>query len=324
MFKTRFTELTGVKYPIMQGGMMWISTPEFVAAVSNAGCLGTLTALSAASPEELSVNINKVRQFTSNPFAVNITLLPTLRPINYDSYIDVIIGEGIKTVETAARNPEEFTGKLKAAGITIIHKCTSLRHAVKAQELGCDIISIDGYECAGHPGEDDVTSLVILPIVANNLKIPVIGSGGFADGRGLVAALALGAAGINMGTRFMMTEEAPMHRNVKNWLRQATERDTMILLRSFSNSSRVVRNSVSEKAAELEKKGAAIEELAPLIKGKRGLAMMESGNINEGVMSAGQAIGLINDIPTIKQMVDRMISEAGQVISRRLNPLLSN
>jgi NADH:quinone reductase (non-electrogenic) len=318
MFKTRFTELTGIRYPIMQGAMMWITRAELVAEVSKAGCLGTLTALTFSTPAELSAEIKKIRAVTKNPFAVNLTFLPTFIAINYDSYIDTIISEGIRIVETAGNNPEKYIARLKAAGITVIHKCTSLQHARKAVELGCDVISIDGCECAGHPGEDDVTSMVLIPICASKLKVPVIGSGGFADGRGLVAALALGAEGVNMGTRFMMTKEAPLHKNVQDWLCKLTEKDTLLLLRSFKNTTRVVKNPVTVKAAELESKGAKIEELAPLISGKRGLALLESGDVNGGMLSAGQVVGLIEDVPSVKDLVDRIIKEAEQVIGKRL------
>ena len=318
MFKTRFTELMGIKYPIMQGAMMWITRAELVSAVANAGCLGTLTALTFDTQDGLKAEIKKIRSLTQAPFAVNLTFLPTFKQINYDAYIDTIISEGIPIVETAGNNPEQYISRLKSAGIKLIHKCTSLTHAQKAVDLGCDVISIDGYECAGHPGEDDVTSMVLIPVCADRLKVPVIGSGGFGDGRGLVAALALGAEGINMGTRFMMTREAPLHDNVRKWLAGLSEKDTLLLLRAFKNTMRVVKTPVTEKAAELEHKGASIQEMAPLISGHGGLAMLEKGDVSAGMMSAGQVIGLIKDVPTVQELIDRMIKEAEQIVQQRL------
>lgn len=318
MFKTRVTELLKIEYPIVQGGMMWLSRAELTSAISNAGGLGILTALTFGNPGDLAAEIRKTRKMTSNPFGVNLTLLPTFRNINYDGYIDVIIGEGINIVETAGNNPEPVTGRLKAAGIKIIHKCTAVRFAKKAEDLGCDIISIDGFECAGHPGEEDVTSLILIPATVNAVSIPVIGSGGFGDARGFVAALALGAEGINMGTRFLMTQEAPVHPNVKEWLLKTTERDTMLLLRAFRNTERVVRSPIAEKALEMEKRGATIEEMRSVISGERGLSVLEDGKVDEGIMAAGQVIGLINDIPTVKQLIDRIIRDAKQIISERL------
>ncbi|MBN1663291.1 MAG: nitronate monooxygenase [Deltaproteobacteria bacterium] len=318
MFKTKFTEIVNIEYPIMQGGMMWISRAELTSAVSNAGGLGTMTALTFSDPKDLVAEIRKTRQMTSNTFAINLTLLPTFRNINYDDYVDVIIGEGIKVVETAGNNPEKIIGRLKAAGIKVIHKCTTVRHAKTAEELGCDVVSIDGYECAGHPGEDDVGGLVLVPAAAGALKVPVIASGGIGDGRGLVAALALGAEGVNMGTRFMLTQEAPIHQNVKDWLLKFTERDTMLLLRAFRNTERVAKTPNSEKALEMEKSGASIQEMRTILSGTRGQSMMQHGEVDEGIMSVGQCIGLISDIPTAKEVIDRIIKEATQIINERL------
>jgi NAD(P)H-dependent flavin oxidoreductase YrpB (nitropropane dioxygenase family) len=318
MFKTKFTELVNIEYPIMQGGMMWISRAELTSAVSNAGGLGTMTALTFSDPKDLVAEIKKTRQMTSNTFAINLTLLPTFRSINYDDYIDVIIGEGIKVVETAGNNPEKVIGRLKAAGVTVIHKCTTVKHAKTAEELGCDVVSIDGYECAGHPGEDDVGGLVLVPAAASALKVPIIASGGIGDARGLVAAFALGAEGVNMGTRFMLTKEAPIHQNVKDWLLKFSERDTMLLLRAFRNTERVARTPNSEKALEMEKSGASIQEMRSTLSGTRGQSMMQHGVVDEGIMSVGQCIGLINDIPTVKEVVDRMIKEATQIINERM------
>ena len=316
MFKTRITELLGIEHPIMQGGMMWISRAELVAAVSNAGGLGTLTALTFPSPEGLAAEIKKTRELTDKPFAVNISLLPTLHPVNVDGYVDVILKSGIKVVETAGSNPEAYVKRLKAAGIKVIHKCTAVRFAQTAQHLGCDVVSIDGFECAGHPGEDDVTSLILIPLTVDAVEIPVIASGGFGDGRGLVAALALGAEGINMGTRFMATQEAPIHPRVKEWLVQASERDTMLALRSLRNTARLLKNPVSEKVHEMETRGATIEELAQLISGKEGQRLLETGVLDHGILSAGQVVGLVRDVPTVKELIDRIIRVAKEVMSR--------
>jgi NAD(P)H-dependent flavin oxidoreductase YrpB (nitropropane dioxygenase family) len=315
MFKTRITELFGIKYPIVQGGMMWISRAELVAAASNAGCLGIITAFTSPTPQELAAEIKKARALTDKPFGVNITLLPTLRPVDIDGYFNTIIDAGIKIVETAGRNPEPYMERLKAAGIKVIHKCTSVRFARTAQRIGCDAVSIDGFECAGHPGEEDVTSLVLIPLTVDAVEIPVIASGGFGDGRGLVAALALGAEAVNMGTRFMATKEAPGHPKVKEWLVQASERDTLLLLRSFRNTMRALRNPTSEKVLELEKQGADIHQLESLVSGRVGLNLLETGDVNNGLLSAGQVIGLIHDIPMVKELVDRIIKEAQEVAS---------
>ncbi len=318
MFKTKMTELLNIEYPIMQGGMMWIARAELTSAVSNAGGLGTMTALTFSQPKDLAAEIKKTRQMTKNTFAVNVTLLPSFRQINYDGYVDVIIGEGIRVVETAGNNPERIIGRLKAAGITIIHKCTTVRHARKAEALGCDMISIDGYECAGHPGEDDVGGLVLIPAAVNAVKLPVIASGGIGDARGFVAALALGAEGVNMGTRFLLTKEAPVHQDVKDWLLKHTERDTLLLLRAFRNTERVARTPRSEKALAMERSGATIEELLPLISGLKGRDMINHGIVDEGIMSVGQCIGLIHDIPTAKEVIDTIIREADRIVNERL------
>jgi NAD(P)H-dependent flavin oxidoreductase YrpB (nitropropane dioxygenase family) len=315
MFKTRITELFGIKYPIIQGGMMWISRAELVAAVSNAGGLGIITAFTFPTPQELAAEIKKTAGLTDKPFGVNITLLPTLRPVDIDGYINAVIDSGIKVVETAGRSPEAYMERLKAAGIKVIHKCTAVRFALTAQRIGCDAVSIDGFECAGHPGEEDVTSLVIIPLTVDAVKIPVIASGGFGDGRGLVAALALGAEAANMGTRFMATKEAPGHPKVKEWLVQASERDTLLLLRSFRNTMRALRNPTSEKVLEIEKQGADIHKLESLISGRVGRNLLETGDIDNGLLTAGQVIGLVRDIPTVKELVDRIIKEAEEVAS---------
>jgi NAD(P)H-dependent flavin oxidoreductase YrpB (nitropropane dioxygenase family) len=315
MFKTRITELFGIKYPIIQGGMLWISRAELVAAVSNAGGLGILTAFTFPTPEELDAEIKKTRALTDKPFGVNVTLLPTLRPVDIDGYLDTVINSGIKIVETAGRSPEPYMERLKSAGVKVIHKCTAVRYARTVERIGCDAVSIDGFECAGHPGEEDVTSLVLIPLTADAVKIPVIASGGFGDGRGLVAAFALGAEAINMGTRFLATKEAPGHPKVKELLITASERDTVLLLRSFHNTMRALSNNTAEKVLELEKKGADIHRLERFISGSEGLKLLESGDVDNGLLSVGQIVGLVHDIPTVKELIDRIIKEAKEVVS---------
>ena len=315
-FQTEVTKRLGIERPIIQGGMMWVSQPELVAAVSNAGGLGILTALTFETPEGLSDAISRTRKLTTKPFGVNLTLLPTLAPKNYDGFVDVIVSEGIDIVETAGRNPIQFMEKLKGAGVRVIHKCTSVRFARKAEEIGCDFVSIDGCECAGHPGEEDLTSLILIPRAVDELSIPVIASGGFADGRGLVAALALGAGAINMGTRFVATVESPVHPNVKERLVRASETETTYVLRSLRNTERVLKNSVAEKVRELEAAGAGIEELAPLISGRRGLEVLRSGDLEAGLFTAGLCVGLIDDVPTVAELIGRMMDEATEVLRR--------
>lgn len=316
MFNTVLTKDLGIKYPIIQGGMMWISTAGLVSEVSNAGALGVITALTFDTPDKLALEIDKTRDLTDKPFGVNVTFLPTLKPVNYDDYIDVILEKRINVVETAGRNPEKYMTKLKNAGIKVIHKCTSVRHALKAQDIGCDYVSIDGFECAGHPGEEDVTSLILIPRAADTLKIPVIASGGFADGRGLVAALALGAVGVNMGTRFLATKEAAVHENLKKRMVESNETDTMLVERSLRNSMRVLKNNHALKIAEMEKNGATLEELAPLLSGRRGLKAMETGDTEDALFACGQCVGLIKDIPTISELVDEIVSEAKNVVKK--------
>ena len=315
MFKTRITELFDIKYPITQGGMMWISRAELVAAVSNAGGLGIITAFTFPTPQELADEIKKTRELTDKPFGVNITLLPTLRPVDIDGYLNTVIDSGVKIVETAGRSPEPYMERLKGAGVKVIHKCTAVRFARTAQRIGCDAVSIDGFECAGHPGEEDVTSLVLIPLTADAVEIPIIASGGFGDGRGLVAALALGAEAVNMGTRFMATKEAPGHPEVKEFLTTVSERDTVLVLRSFRNTMRALRNPTSEKVLEMEMQGADIHQLESLISGRVGLKLLEEGDTDNGLLSVGQIVGLVHDIPTVKELIDRIMKEAEEVVS---------
>ena len=316
--RTAITRMLGIEQPIVQGGMQWIGRAELVAAVSNAGALGTLTALTQPSPEALRIEIARVREMTDKPFAVNLTFLPTLKPVPYAEYRDAIIESCVKIVETAGNNPAEHMPALKAAGITVIHKCTTARHAFKAQQIGVDIVSIDGFECAGHVGEEDIPGLILIPATVAKVTIPVIASGGFGDGRGLVAALALGAEGINMGTRFMCTKEAPVHENIKRAIVNNTENDTALILRSLRNSSRVARTHLSESIIEMENTGATIQEIGPKIAGVKGRGVYENGDVEGGIWTVGMVQGLINDIPSCADLVSRIVHDAEKIIQTRL------
>jgi len=321
--KTRFTEMFGVEHPIVQGGMQWVGRAELIAAVANAGALGCLTALTQPTPEDLSKEIQRVKDMTDKPFAVNFTILPTLKPIPYDEYMDAIVQSGVKIVETAGNSPKVHMPKLKENGVKVIHKCTSVRHALSAQKVGVDAISIDGFECAGHPGEDDTPGLILIPRAADQLDIPIVASGGFADGRGLAAALALGADGINMGTRFMATQEAPVHPNIKEKMVNASELDTTLIFRSLRNTARMFTNSVSEKVVSMEAEGKKIDEIGPVASGQRGKLVYEEGDSEAGVWSAGMCIGLVDDVPTVKELVDRIVGEAEELINQRLKSIVA-
>ena len=323
MIKTRFTEMFGIKHPIVQGGMQWVGRAELASAVSNAGALGILTGLTQPTPEDLRKEIKRCREMTDQPFGVNLTILPTLVPRPYGEYIDAIIDSGIKIVETAGNNPKPFMPKLKEAGVKVIHKCTAVRHGLSAEKAGVDAISMDGFECAGHPGEDDVPNLVLLPAAANVIKIPMIASGGFADARGLVAALALGCEGVNMGTRFMATKEAPIHQNVKEKIVSSDERSTALILRTMRNTSRVYGNSIAKKTIEMEGEGKTIQEIGPIVAGAKGKIVYETGDMEHGIWSAGTCMGLINDIPSCKELVERIVSEAEEMIRGRLAKALA-
>lgn len=318
MIRTRFTEMFGVQHPIVQGGMQWVGRAELTSAVANAGALGFLTALTQPTPEDLVKEIARCREMTDKPFGVNLTILPTLVPRPYGEYIDAIISSGIKIVETAGNNPKPFLPKFRENGVKVIHKCTSVRHGISAEKIGVDAISMDGFECAGHPGEDDIPNLVLLPAAANVITIPMIASGGLADARGLVACLALGCEGINMGTRFMATKEAPIHRRVKEAIVGADERSTALILRSLRNTSRVFGNSMARKAIEMEGEGKGIDEIGPYVAGKKGRVVYETGDLEHGIWSAGTSMGLIQDIPTCKELVERIVSEAEAIIKARL------
>ncbi len=322
--KTRITELFGVEHPIIQGGLMWIATAELTSAVANAGAMGFMTALTHETPEGLREEIHKCRGMTDKPFGINLTFLPSLRQPDYAGYLQVCAEEGIEFIETAGRNPEPFMAHLKAAGMKVLHKCTSLRHAKKAQTIGCDAVSIDGFECGGHPGEDDVTSLVLLPATADALDIPIVASGGFGDGRGLVAALALGADGMNMGTRFVATQETPIHPAIKQAILDHDETDTALIMRTLRNTERVLDNETARKVLEIESTGSAtIDDLIPYVSGRRGLQeVVRHGNVDGGTMAVGQVMGLIHDIPTVAELIERIMMEAEDLISRGLPGLM--
>ncbi|MFN0160079.1 MAG: NAD(P)H-dependent flavin oxidoreductase [Burkholderiales bacterium] len=313
--KTRLTELLGIRYPIVQGGMQWVGYAELASAVSNAGGLGILTALTQPTPEDLAKEIRRCREMTDKPFGVNLTILPSIKPPPYAEYMQVIFESGIKIVETAGNNPRDFAPKFKEKGITILHKCTSLRHALSAEKHGVDVISIDGFECAGHPGEDDVTNLILIPAAVRACKIPVIASGGIADGYQMAACMAMGAQGVNMGTRFMVTREAPIHERVKAALVAASERDTNLIFRTMHNTSRVFKNAVSDEVVAMEKKGAAFEDIRHLVAGARGRVAVKSGEVDEGIVSAGMVIGLIKDVPSCAELLERMVRECREALA---------
>jgi NADH:quinone reductase (non-electrogenic) len=300
MLKTRFTELVGVEHPIVQGGMQWVGRAELVAAVANAGALGFITALTQPTPEDLTKEIARCGGLTDKPFGVNLTILPSIKPPPYAEYRQAIIESGVKVVETAGNKPQEHVTEFKKHGVKVVHKCTSVRHALSAERMGVDAISIDGFECAGHPGEDDTPGLILVPVAADKVKIPMIASGGFGDGRGLVAALALGAEGINMGTRFMCTKESPIHQLIKE---------------------KIV--AVSTKVVAMEKEGATFDQVRELVAGARGKMVYATGDADEGIWSAGQVQGLIHDIPTCAELVSRIIREAETIIRSRLEGMLS-
>ena len=309
--KTRVSELLGTRYPIIQGGMMWVGTAEMAAPVSNAGGLGVLTALTQPTPEALAAEIIRCREMTDKPFGVNLTLLPSINPPPYEAYLDVVIDSGVKVLETAGNNPREFIAKAKAAGVKVVHKCVAVRHALSAERNGVDAVSIDGFECAGHPGEEDIGGLILIPLAARKLQIPVIASGGIGDGRGLAAALALGAEGLNMGTRFCATREAPIHDHIKRALLDASERDTRLIFRSRKNTARVLRTAISEEGVATERRpgGCEFEDIRPLVAGARGKVALDSGEVDGGVITAGQVVGLIDDIPSCAELIERMVEE---------------
>ncbi len=323
--KTRITELLQIEHPIVQGGMMWVGTAEMASAVSNAGGLGILTALTQPSPDDLRREIERCRTMTDKPFGVNLTILPSVNPPPYADYRRAIIESGVKIVETAGGKPQEHIEDFKAHGLIVLHKCTSVRHAVSAEKMGADVISIDGFECAGHPGEDDVPGLVLIPAAADAVTIPMLASGGIGDGRGLAAALALGADGVNMGTRFCATVEAPIHQTVKEFIVANSERDTKLIFRGFKNTGRVARNSVSEQVAEIgARPGAVFADVQPLVSGAKGRVALTTGDLDAGLIWAGQVQGLIHDIPHCRDLLSRMVADAEEIIRNRLSGLVAN
>ena len=322
MIKTRFTEMFGVQHPIAQGGMQWVGRATLVSAVANAGALGFITALTQPTPEALTEEIRRCREMTDKPFGVNLTILPSIKPPPYAEYRQAIIEAGIKIVETAGNKPQEHVDEFKKHGIKVIHKCTSVRHGLSAERMGVDALSIDGFECAGHPGEDDVPGLILIPAAADRIKIPMIASGGFGDARGLVAALALGAEGINMGTRFMATKESPIHENVKQQMVLNDERATDLIFRTMRNSSRVARNAISQQVVELERSGAKFEDVRELVAGTRGRVVYETGDPDHGIWSAGQIQGLIHDVPSCAELVHRIVAGAEAIIQGRLEGMV--
>ncbi|MEO8927464.1 MAG: nitronate monooxygenase family protein [Caulobacteraceae bacterium] len=323
MIKTRFTEMFGVDHPIAQGGMQWVGRAGLVSAVANAGALGFITALTQPTPEDLTREIARCREMTDKPFGVNLTILPAIKPPPYAEYRAAIVEAGIKIVETAGYKPQEHIDHFHEHGIKVIHKCTSVRHGLSAQRFGADALSIDGFECAGHPGEDDVPGLILIPAAADKIAIPMIASGGFGDARGLVAALALGADGINMGTRFMATKESPIHDNVKQQMVANDERSTELIFRTMRNTARVAKNAISQQVVELERGGAKFEAVRDLVAGARGRVVYESGNPDHGIWSAGQVQGLIHDLPSCADLIGRIIAEAEAIIRQRLERMIS-
>ena len=318
--KTRITELFGIQHPIIQGGMHYVGFAELAAAVSNAGGLGIITGLTQRTPELLAAEIAKCRALTDKPFGVNLTFLPVLTAPDYPGYIRAILDGGIKAVETAGNNPQKWLPALHEAGVKVIHKCTSVRHSLKAQAIGCDAVSVDGFECGGHPGEDDVPNFILLPRAADELKIPFVASGGMADGRSLVAALALGAEGMNMCTRFMATVEAPIHDNVKQAIVAASELDTRLVMRSLRNTERVLNNGAVERLLAKEKALGAALKFEDIIEEVAGVypKIMKDGAMDAGAWSCGMVAGLIHDVPTVKELIDRIMAEAHAIISQRL------
>lgn len=319
--KTQITELFEIEHPIIQGGMHYVGFAELAAAVSNAGALGIITGLTQGTPEKLDAEIKKCQGLTDKPFGVNLTFLPSLTPPDYPGLIEVIINNGVKVVETAGRNPAVYMPAMKEAGIKVIHKCTSVRHSLKAQDIGCDAVSVDGFECGGHPGEDDIPNFILLPRAADELDIPFVASGGMADARSLVASMALGAEGMNMGTRFIATEDAPVHQNVKEAIVNASELDTRLIMRSLTNTERVLNNPAVESLMAKEKAlgdDLKFEDIVDEVAGVYPKVMME-GEPEAGAWSCGMVAGLVSDIPTVKELIDRIMSEAEDIIASKLS-----
>lgn len=322
--KTRLTELLGIETPIVCGGMMRVGKAPLAAAVSNAGALGIFTALTQPSPDALAEEIDRCFSLTNKPFAVNLTVGVVSTEINYDDYVDVICNSGVKIVETAGRSPEPFMDRFNAHGIKVIHKCVAVRHALKAEKLGVAVASIDGFECAGHPGEQDIPGLVLIPAAADKLSIPIVASGGFSDGRGLAAALALGADGINMGTRFVATKEAEVHEDVKHAIVNMDETQTRLIFRSFKNTARVYANSIADEVIAIEKAGGDFSQVLGLVNGARQDTAWRTGDINAGMMTMGMSGGLVNDIPSCDQLVGNIVDDATAIIQKRLSDIAAS
>ena len=323
--QTRITELFGIEHPIIQGGMHMVGYAEMAAAVSNAGGLGIITGLTQGTPENLAKEIARCREMTDRPFGVNLTFLPAVNPPDYPGYVRAIVEGGIKIVETAGNNPAKWLPTLKEHGIKVIHKCTSVRHSLKAESIGCDAVSVDGFECGGHPGEDDVPNFILLPRAAEELKIPFVASGGVANGKQLVAALAMGAEGVNMGTRFMATTDAPVHENVKQALVRASELDTRLIMRPLRNTERVLNNAGVERLLETERRlgdQITFQDIAPEVAGVYP-RIMKDGDMDAGGWSCGMVAGLIHDVPTVKELIDRIMAEAEEIIRHRFDRLLA-
>jgi nitronate monooxygenase len=322
--KTRITELLGIETPIVQGGMMWVGRAELAAAVSNAGGLGILTALTQPTPDDLRREIERCRTMTDKPFGVNLTILPSVNPPPYAEYRKAIIDSGITIVETAGHKPQEHVDDFKSNGIIVVHKCTAVRHGVSAVKMGVDAISIDGFECAGHPGEDDIPGLILIPAAADQIKVPMLASGGFGDGRGLVAALALGAEGINMGTRFCATKEAPIHENVKQFIVSNDERATNLIFRKFKNTGRVGKNSISDTVVEISNRPESVfPDIQPYVSGAKGRVALETGDLDAGLIWAGQVQGLIHDVPSCAELIKRIVDDAEEIINGRLKAFVA-
>lgn len=319
VLSTRFTETFGVRHPVVQGGMQWVGRAELAAAVSAAGGLGIITALTQPTPADLVAEVARARILTDQPIGVNLTILPAITPPPYEEYRRAIVESGVTIVETAGANPAPHVEYFKSRGVKVIHKCTSVRHALKAEQAGVDAVSIDGFECAGHPGEDDIPGLVLIPATVRALKIPVLASGGFAEGRGLAAALALGAAGITMGTRFMCTAEAPVHDRVKRAIVAASERDTELIFRSLHNTARVARNSISQQVVRILADGGEFADVRELVSGARGRTVFEAGDTEAGIWTAGLAQGLIDDIPSVAELMARILDEAAAALRAALS-----
>jgi len=323
--KTRITELLGTRYPIVQGGMQNVGYAELASAVSNAGGLGIITGLTQPTPEDLAREIARCQEMTDQPFGVNLTLLPTIKPVPYDEYVQVIVDAGIKVVETAGRSPEPFMPTFVEHGIKVIHKCTSVRHALKAEKVGCSAVSVDGFECAGHPGEDDVPNLVLLPAAAAVLKVPMLASGGIGTGVQMAACLALGADGINMGTRFMATREAPIHDNIKQAIVEASELDTALVYRSLRNTARVYKNKVAQRVNEIEREAGAdmkFELIRDMVAGTKGKVALTEGDIDYGIWTSGIVQGLIHDIPSCEELIQSIVKECQETVRQRMNALI--